>query len=146
NEWLVATSEIANPEPAIGQVAYKVFKRTLGNVTSLSQDSITDTNLDLTVHQGSAIVTGSTTITYANSVFTVGQYDDFLLVDSSSNIWRSTETRSSAIVVSSPALNDGAVTSVANGAYRIVESFSGKVIGVNLASFTLLYNTHNTFY
>lgn len=146
NEWLVATSEIANPEPANGQVSYKVFKRTLGNVTSLSQDSITDTSLDLTVHQGSGIVTGSTTITDANSVFTVGQFDNFLLVDASNNIWRIDETRASSLVVTSPALNDGAVTAVPNGAYRIVESFSGEIVGLNLASFTLLYNTHNTFY
>lgn len=146
NEWMVATSEVANPEPANGQVAYRVFKRTLGNVTSLSQNSITDTNLDVTVHQGSGVVSGSTTITDSNSVFTVGQYDNFLLVDSNSNIWRINETRSSALVVTSPALNDGAVTAVSNGAYRIVESFSGEVIGVNRASFTLLYNTHNTFF
>lgn len=146
NEWLVVTSEVANPEPSNGQVKYKVFKRTLGNVTSLAQDSITDTNLDLTVHQGQGIVTGSTTITDANSVFTANQYDNFTLVDASSNIWRIVETKSGSVRVSSPALNDGAVTSVPSGAYRIVKSFSGEMIGINNASFTLLYNTHNTFF
>ena len=146
NEWLIATSEVANPEPANGQVSYKVFKRTLGNVTGLNQDSITDRNLDLTVHRGNAVVSGGTIITDYNTVFTVGQYDDFLVVDANSNIWRVNETRSSSLVLANPALNDAAVVLVANGPYRVVKSFSGKLIGIGGSSFSILYNTHNTFF
>lgn len=146
NEWLVATSEIANPEPANGQVSYRVFKRTLGTVTSLTQDSITDTGLDLTVHSGTGVVVNSTTITDSSAVFTPNQYDNYLLVDANNNIWRITETRSSALVLSSPALNDGAVVTVPSGVYRVVKSFSGQVIGINNASFSILYNNQNTFF
>ena len=146
NEWLIATSEVANPEPEDGQVSYKVFKRTLGSVTSLNQDSVTDRNLDLTVLKGNALVTNSTTITDASNVFTIGQYDNFIVVDSNSNIWRVSQTKSSSLVLSSPALNDAAITVVPNGAYRIVQSFSGESIGIGGASFSIIYNTQNQFF
>jgi hypothetical protein len=146
NEWLVATSEIANPEPDNGQVSYKVFKRTLGNTTSISQDSITDSNLDLTVLTGEALVINNTTIKDSNNVFTVGQFNDYIVVDSNNNIWRIDSTLSRSLILASPALNDAAITSVPNGDYKIVQSFSGKVIGVSGASFSILYNTHNQFF
>lgn len=146
NEWLVATSELSNPEPANGQVAYKVFKRTLGEVTSLTEDSITDSNLDLTVLEGSAVVTGGTTLNDLQNVFTPGQFDDYLLVDASNNIWRIDQTKSSSLTLASPSLTNAVVVSAANGAYRIVKSFSGEVIGVGESSFTILYNNRNTFF
>lgn len=145
NEWTVVTSEVANPEPANGQVSYKVFKRTLGNVTSLNADSITDSNLDLTVHNGSATVSGGNTLTDYNSVFKKDQYNNYLLVDSNNNIWSIAESSQNSIKVNIPALNDAAILAVTNGNYKIVESFSGNSIGVNGASFTILYNNHNTF-
>lgn len=146
NEWLVATSEPASPEPANGQVSYKVFKRTRGSVTSLNQDSVTDSNLDLTVVTGSAVVVNNTTLTDPNNVFTPNQYDDFLVVDSSNNIWRIQETKSSSLIISSPALTDASITTVANGTYRIVKSFSGEQIGIGGESFSILYNNQNTFF
>ena len=145
NEWMVATSEIANPEPANGQVGYRVFKRTLGNVTSLNQDSITDSNLDLTVHLGTGVVVGST-ITDVSSIFTPGQFNNYLVVDANSNIWRINETRPGSLVLATPSLSNAAVVAIPSGAYRVVKSFSGEVIGLNRASFTVLYNTHNTFF
>lgn len=146
HEWLVATAEIANPEPSNGQVKYKVFKRTLGNVTSLQQDSITDSNLDLTEVTGTGIVIGGTTIKDQVNVFTPGQYDDQLLVDTNNNIWRIESTTSSSITVVTPALNDAAITSVPNGDYRVVQSYSGETIGIGGASFSILYNSQNTFF
>jgi hypothetical protein len=146
NEWIVVTSEIANPEPADGQVDFKVYKRTLGTITSLTEGSITDSNLDLTVKSGSGIVINSTLVTDPANVFKLGQFDDFILVDSSNNIWRIAETRSKSIVVSSPALNDASITSVSSGNYRIVKSFAGARIAVNGLIFTVLYNNRNTFF
>ena len=146
NEWLIATSEIASPDPSDGQVSYKVFKRTRGEATSLNTDSVTDSNLDLTVLTGSAVVVGDTTLTDSSNVFTPNQFDNFLLVDSNNNIWRIDETKSSSLIIASPALTDAAVTSVANGDYRIVKSFSGEVIGIGGDSFSILYNNHNTFF
>jgi hypothetical protein len=146
NEWLIATSEIANPEPANGQVSYKVFKRTLGKVTSLTQDSVVDTSLDLTRQSGSGVVSNFTTLTDSSAVFIPGQYDNFLLVDANSNIWRIASTHSSSLVLTSPALNNGSITSLPSGNYRVVDSFSDDVIGLNNASFTIIYNTHNAFY
>lgn len=146
HEWMVATSEIANPEPSNGQVSFKVFKRTLGNVTSLQQDSITDSNLDLTEVSGEGIVIGGTTIKDQVNVFTPGQYNDYLLVDINKNIWRITDTSASSITVASPALNDAAVVAVPSGDYRVVQSYSGEIIGIGGASFSILYNNHNTFF
>lgn len=146
NEWLIATSEIANPEPSDGQVSYKVFKRTRGVVTSLNPNSVTDSNLDFTVHTGTGVVVGGVTITDSSSTFTLDQYDDFLLVDSNNNIWRIDQTKSNSLIIASPALNNAAITTVPSGDYRIVKSFSGNQIGIGESSLSILYNTHNTFY
>ena len=146
NEWLVATSQIANPEPQNGQVQYKVYKRTLGTVTSLTEDSITDSNLDLTEATGTAIVIGNTTVTDPSSVFQLGQFDNFILVDSNNSIWRINQTKSNSLVVASPALNNAATTTVANGPYSIVKNFSGAQIAVSNINFSVLYNNKNTFF
>ena len=146
NEWLIATSELANPEPSNGQVAYTVFKRTRGEVTSLNEDSVTDSALDLTVIQGSAVVVSNTTLTDSVNVFTPGQYDNYLVVDSSNSIWKISTTKSSSLILSSPSLTDASITSVANGDYRIVKSFLGENIGIGGESFSVLYNNRNTFF
>jgi hypothetical protein len=146
NEWLVATDELANPEPISGQVGAAVYKRTLATVTSVTEDSITDSDLDLTVLEGNALVISNVIVTDPRNVFNLGQYDDFLLVDRDNNVWRIEETRSSSLVVSSPSLTDASVTTVASGAYRVVKSFAGQRVAVSGASFTILYNNRNTFF
>lgn len=146
HEWAVVTSELANPEPANGQVSATVYKRTLASVTAVTEDSITDSNLDLTVKEGTALVISSVIVTDPKNVFSPGQYDDYLLVDRDNNIWRIDETRSSSLVVASPALTDASITTVANGEYRIVESFAGQKVAVSGSSFTILYNNRNTFF
>lgn len=146
NEWLVATDELANPEPVSGQVGAAVYKRTLATVTSVTEDSITDAGIDLTVLEGEALVISSTIVTDPRNVFNLGQYDNFLLVDRDNNVWRIQETRSSSLVVSSPALTDASITTVASGAYRVVRSFAGQRVAVSGASFTILYNNRNTFF
>jgi hypothetical protein len=146
SEWLVATDELANPEPLNGQVGAAVYKRTLATVTSVTEDSITDSNLDLTVMEGEALVISNVIVTDPRNVFNIGQYDNFLLVDRDNNVWRIDETRSSSVVVSSPSLTDASVISVASGEYRIVKSFAGQRVAVSGASFTILYNNRNTFF
>ena len=146
NEWAVVTSETANPEPIDGQVSYKVFKRTLGTATSLTEGSVTDSNLDLTVVTGNAIVIGNTTVTDPVNVFNPGQFDNFLLIDQNNNIWRINETKSQSLVVSSPALNDAAISTLPNGEYRIVRSFVGEQIAINGLNFSVLFNNRNTFF
>lgn len=146
NEWAVVTDVPSNPEPANGQISAKVFKRTLASVTSVTEDSITDSNIDLTVKEGTALVISNTTVTDPSNVFNLGEYDNFLLVDRDNNIWQIDETRSSSLVVSSPALNDASVTAVVNGEYRIVKSFAGQKVAVSGSSFTVLYNNRNTFF
>ncbi len=146
NEWAVITDELSNPEPANGQVGAKVFKRTLATVTAVTEDSITDSNLDLTVKEGTALVISNTNVTDPRNVFNLGEYDDFLLVDRDNNIWRISDTRSSSLIVASPALNDAAVVTVANGEYRIVKSFAAQKVAVSGSSFTILYNNRNTFF
>lgn len=146
HEWMIATAEISNPEPSNGQVGYRVFKRTRGIVTSLNQDSITDSNIDLTVQTGTGIVVGGNTITDSTNTYTPDQYNGYILIDSSNNVWSITKTNPGSVVLSVPALNDGAITSVSSGAYRIVKSFSGEQIGIGNSSFSILYNTQNSFY
>jgi len=146
NEWAVVTAEIANPEPANGQVSYKVFKRTRGTVTALNQDSITDSNIDLTVQTGVGVASAANTLTDSVNTYTPNQYNGFILVDSNNNIWSITNTSANSIEVSVPALNNGAITSIAAGEYRIVKSFSGEQIGIGNSSFSVLYNTQNTFF
>lgn len=146
SEWAVVTSEVANPEPTDGQVGYTVFKRTLGTATSLTENTLTDSNLDLTLKSGNAIVVSSTTVTDSQNVFSPGQFDSQILVDNNNNIWLISETKSKSIIVQSPALNDASVTAVTNGAYSIVKSFLGEKIAINGISFTVLYNTGNTFF
>ena len=146
SEWLIATDELANPEPISGQVGAAVYKRTLATVTSVTEDSITDSDLDLTVLEGEALVISNTIVTDPRNVFNPSQYDDFLLVDRDNNVWRIDETRSSSLVVSSPSLTDASVTTVASGEYRVVRSFAGQRVAVSGASFTILYNNRNTFF
>lgn len=146
NEWLVATDELANPEPISGQVGAAVYKRTLATVTSVTEDSISDSNIDLTVLEGDALVISDVIVTDPRNIFNLGQYDDFLLVDRDNNVWRIDETRSSSLIVASPALTDASVTTVASGEYRIVKSFAGQRVAVSGASFTILYNNRNTFF
>lgn len=146
NEWLIATAELASPDPIDGQVSYKVYKRTRGTVTSLTEDSITDSNIDLTVAQGSAVVVGGNTITDTSNVFTIGQYDDYLVVDSDNNVWRIENTKANSLELATPALTDASINTVASGVYRIVKSFSGEVVGIGGESFSILYNNQNTFF
>jgi hypothetical protein len=146
NEWAVITDQLANPEPANGQVRYTVYKRTLATATTLTEDSIQDSNLDLTVKEGNAIVIQNTIINDFGNVFQLGQYDDYLLVDAANVIWRIVNTRAKAIEVSSPALSDAGITTVTNGAYRVVRSFAGDRVAVSGLNFTVLYNNRNTFF
>ncbi len=146
NEWVVVTNELANPEPDNGQVGAKVFKRTLATVTSVTEDSITDTDLDLTVKEGTALVISNTIVTDPRNVFSPSQYNNFLLVDRDNNIWRIDQTLSSSLVVATPALNDASIITVANGEYRVVKSFAGEKLAVSGSNFTILYNNRNTFF
>lgn len=146
NEWLVVASEDSNPEPIDGQVDYTVHKRSLATITSLTEGSITDSNVDLTVKQGEAIVINDTTLTDPVNVFKLGEFDSYIVVDSSNNLWQVQETKSKSLIISSPALNDASVTSVANGSYSIVKNFSGAKIAISGLIFSVLYNNKNTFF
>jgi len=146
NEWLIATAESGNPETDDGQVKYKVFKRTLGSVTALTDSSITDDDLDLTLIEGDAIVIQDTLVTDAVNVFQPDQHNGKILVDQNNNLWTISKTNSKSVEVSSPALNDAGITTVANGEYRIVKSFAGQKLAVNGLFFSILYNDKNTFY
>jgi len=146
NEWAVITSEVANPEPLDGQVEYSVFKRTLLTATSLTESSIQDSNLDLTLRDGTAIVINNSTVTDTGNVFNLGEYDSEILVDSNNNMWKISSTNSNSIDVLSPALNNAAITAVANGAYKVVRSFLGEKLAINGITFTIIYNNKNTFF
>lgn len=137
--------------------SYRVFKRSLQTVTNFSLntthpvlDGIVDSNLDLTVYQGTGVAVESTVLLDRTQVFVSnslagGQY---LLVDSSGNIWQILSNDSSSIRTSTQALNDASITTVAAGAYRIVKSLQGYTILFQNSVFpvTQPFNTHNTIF
>ena len=146
NEWAVITDQSTNPEPANGQVNYTVHKRTLATATTLAEDSVTDSNLDLTLVTGTGIVVGGLEVTDSVNVFQADQHNGQLLIDSDNNIWIISDTKSKSLVVSSPALNNASITTVANGAYSVVKSFVGNRVAVGGSVFNIIYNNKNTFY
>lgn len=73
--------------------------------------------------------------------------DEFLVVDSSGNVWTIQENDSHSIVLSSFAINNTIVSDVSSGEYRIVESLIGANIVFKENIFAGIdYNTHNTVY
>jgi len=128
--------------------SFRVFKKVKAKTSNLSVDYISDTNIDFSIHTGTANAISSRVLLDNDNVFIPLQYStgQFYLVDSQSNIWEIVENDSNTIKTSITAVNDASVTNVASGEYRIVKKLVGQQIVFNDNIFNIQYNSHNTFY
>lgn len=128
--------------------SFKVFKKILASTTNLSSDSITDSNLDLTLKSGSGTALNSRTLLDNTNVYLINELStgDFYLLDSASNVWEIISNDSNTIRVGITAVNNAAITSVSAGAYKIVKNFTNKEVIFHESRFLIQYNTNNTFY
>lgn len=128
--------------------SYKVFKKLRANATNLSVDSITDTNLDLSVVTGTGAAISARILLDNTQVFIPGQYStgDFYLVDAAGNIWEITSNDSNTIQTSITAVNDASITAVSGGSYKIVKNLTGRQIVFQDNIFNIQFNSENTMY
>lgn len=128
--------------------SFKCFKKLNATATNLSADSITDTNIDLSVKTGTASVLGARILIDNSQVFVPDQYatGDYYLVDGAGNIWEIENNDSNTISTSITAVNDAAITTISAGNYRIVTKLIGSQIVFNGSVFNVLYNSHNTIF
>lgn len=128
--------------------SFKVFKKILAATTNLSIDSITDSDLDVSVLRSSGTAIGARLLLDNSKVFIPGQYatGDYYLVDAAGQIWEILENDSNTFKTSISAVNDASVTSVSTGEYKVVTKFTGKQIVFQSNVFNIQYNSENTFY
>lgn len=128
--------------------SFKVFKKINAVAASLSVNSITDTNLDLSVVKGTAATLGAHLLVDNSQALLPGVYatGDYYLEDSSGNIWEIVANDSDTITTGNNAVNDSAITSVSAGDYKVVQKLTEYQILFNGNIFTINYNDHNTIY
>lgn len=128
--------------------AYRVFKKVNAIATNLSVDSITDNNLDFSRLTGTASALGPRVLIDNEQVFIPNQWatGKYFLVDGSGNVWEIVSNTSNTLTTSATAVNDGAISSVSSGFYRIVDKLVGYQLVFNGQITNIQYNTHNTFY
>lgn len=128
--------------------SFKCFKKIRANATNLSIDSITDSNLDLSVLSGNGTAISARVLLDNTNVFIQNQYatGDFYLVDAASNIWEIVSNESNTLKTSISAVNDASVVTVATGAYKIVANMTGQQVLFQNSIFNIQYNSDNTLY
>ena len=128
--------------------AFKCFKKILCTASNLSISSITDNTIDLSIDGGTAVSLGATTLLDNTKVYIPNEYSTgkFYLVDSANNIWNILSNESNIIKTSFSAVNDGSITTVAAGAYKIVPKLTASQVVFQSEIFEIDYNSHNTFY
>lgn len=128
--------------------SFKCFKKTLAASTNLSGDSITDSNLDLSVQTGTGTALTARILLDNTQVFVPGEFatGDFYLVDSTSNIWEIEANDSNTLTTSITAVNDAAITAVSSGDYQIVDKLVGSQILFNGNIFNIQFNNANTLF
>jgi hypothetical protein len=128
--------------------SFKCFKKIKAKATNLAVDSITDTNLDLSVDKGTSVALSSRILLDNSKVFIPGQYatGQYYLVDASTNIWEIVHNDSNTIKVSVSAVSDAGITTVVPGEYKIVRKMSGKQITFRDTVFSIQFNSDNTVY
>lgn len=128
--------------------SFKCFKKTRASATNLSTDSITDSNLDLSVLSGVGSAISARVLLDNTNVFIQNQYatGDFYLVDAASNIWEIVSNDSNTIKTAISAVNDASVVTVASGNYKIVANLTGQQVLFQNSIFNIQYNSDNTLY
>lgn len=128
--------------------SFKCFKKIRASATNLSVDSITDSNLDLSVLSGSGTAISARVLLDNTNVFIQNQYanGDYYLVDAASNIWEIVSNESNTLKTSISAVNDASVVTVASGNYKIVSNMTGQQVLFQNSVFNIQYNSDNTLY
>ncbi len=127
--------------------SFKCFKKLNASATNLSIDTITDSDIDLSVKTGTAALLSARILIDNSQVFVPGEWATgaYYLVDGAGNIWEILDNESNTLMTSITAVNDAAVTAVSPGNYRIVTKLIGSQIVFNGSVFNVQYNSHNTF-
>lgn len=128
--------------------SFKCYRKINAETTNLGVDSLTDNNLDLSVLSSQGAAISSREILDNSAVFVPNEYaaGQHYLVDASSNVWQIVSNTNNIIKTSVAAVNDGAITSVAGGAYKIVKKLQNQQVLFNSSVFTIDYNTNNTVF
>lgn len=128
--------------------SFKCFKKILGKVSNLSDNSITDNDLDLSVLNSTGDVLSARVLIDNSEVFIPGEYanTEFYLVDANGNIWEILQNDSNTITTSITSVNDASVTSVAVGDYKIVKKVAGDNVTFNGNILGIQYNTDKTVF
>ena len=128
--------------------SFKCFKKIRANATNLAIDSITDSNLDLSVISGNGTAISARVLLDNTNVFIQNQYATgaFYLVDAASNIWEIVSNESNTLKTSISAVNDAAIVAVSTGNYKIVSKMTGQQVLFQSSLFTIQYNSGNTLY
>ena len=128
--------------------SFKMFKKIRAIATNLSTDSLTDTNLDLSVISSTGTAIGARILLDNNKVFVPNQHasGEFYLGDSSGAIWEIEENDSNTLKTSITAVNDASITSVSTGSYKIVNKLIGAQALFNGNIFNIQYNNANTIF
>lgn len=128
--------------------SFKTFKKLLGVTTNLSVDSITDSNLDLSIAKGTGVLLEANQILDNTKIYIPSEFatDEYYLIDSQDNIWEITANDSNTITTGITAVNDAAITTIAAGQYKIVTKLVGSQITFAGNVFNIQYNTDKTFF
>ncbi len=128
--------------------SFKVFKKLNATATNLANDTITDSNIDLSVLNGTGSVLSARMLIDNSQVFVPNEYatGNFYLVDAAGNIWDIDGNESNTILTSITAVNDAAITTVSAGPYKIVEKLIGSQVVFNGSVFNVQYNNSNTLF
>lgn len=127
---------------------FKVFKKILATTTNLSVDSITDTNLDLSIVRSTGTSLSPRVLIDNTRVFVKDEYatGEFYLVDSQDSIWEIESNESNTFTTSITAVNDAGITQVASGDYRIVTKLTSSQVIFSGNIFNIQYNTDITLF
>ena len=130
--------------------SYNVTKRLPFNATSLTDEWAIDENIDLTADSGTSTSTqtksgvGVNSVSDTGKIWSTNEYQNYLLVDSSGNVFLIVSNTATKLTLDNNALNLGAGDyNVSSGDYKVVRSFAGDALLTKEGlTRTVLYNTH----
>jgi hypothetical protein len=128
--------------------SFKVFKKINATATNLALNSISDTNMDLSVLTSVGVALTATTILDNSQTFIPNQFagGQLYLIDAADNIWEIFGNDSDTITTGLTAVNDASVNTVTGGTYKIVPKLTSFEILFSNNIFAINYNTHNTIF
>lgn len=131
-------------------VSFDATKRVPLNATSLTDEWVIDAGVDFTLEQGTPTSTetksidGNNSVSDTSKIWTTNEYQNYLLVDSSGNVFLIVSNTTNKLTLGDNAINLGVGNyDVDSGAYKIVRSFVGAALLTREGlTRTIIYNTH----